>query len=650
MLALRVLGELAVLRDGAEVRLPQSRKTRALLGFLALEARPHRRDRLVSLFWDVPDDPRGALRWSLSKLREVVDDDDLHRLIADRETVAFSRERTEIDLAIARALDTGTASTASLEAAEAAFTGELLTGLDLPDCHDYQAWLAAQREEAVGLHRRLLDALCTRHADHPERALPFARRFVDRAPHDAEARARLLRLLVASGKRQEAEEHYRLGSRLLDEAGGAGAATLRKAWIELRQPPAAQPTAASVAPATMLNRPAIAVLPFENMSGDPEQDYFADGMTDDIITALSQWRWFPVIARASTFAYKGRVADVLATGRELGARYVVQGSVRRAGERLRITAQLVDALGGHQLWAERYDRSIGDVFALQDELTAAIVTQVAPELARVEGQRAERKAPGDLNIWDLNLRALALIHQGTAEAFREARSVLERSLGLNPSGSHTHALVAYANYHEALLVWLGNVEDTSGRVLRAAQTAVQLDERNWLAHALHGISVLWHRRDYDTAAQAEQQALVLNPSAALAHQFQGCVLTFAGEPRQALVHLEAALRLNPQGGATTLLRADMALAHLMLGQYQEAVATARQAVGQFGGDVRALQRLAAALGHLGRQTEAAEALEELQRRQGNLSRRYIEATYPFRDPAHLDALVEGLTRAGWSGG
>jgi TolB-like protein/Flp pilus assembly protein TadD len=648
VLELRVLGELAICRDGAVLRLPQSKKTRALLAYLALEGRPVRRERLTTIFWEVPDDPRGALRWSLSKLRETVGPS---QIVADRDSVAFEPADTAVDLATVRALDRAGLDKAPLEALEAAagaFRAELLSGLDLPDCHDFQIWLAAMREEAAALHRRLLQALVRREAAQPARALPHARRLVELDPLDAPARIELMRLLIAAGHGREAEEQYRLGSRVLDEAGASGATALRKAWVELRdarQGQAAEtPVAAS--PAILLNRPAVAVLPFDNMSGDPEQDYFADGITDDVITALSQWRWFPVIARASSFAYKRQGGNAIGFARELGARYAVQGSVRRAGNRLRVTVQLVDAIAGHQLWAERYDREIGDVFALQDELTESIVVQVAPEVARVEGYRAERKAPADLTVWDLNLRALAQLTKGTAAGLAEAKAVLQQSLALNPAVSHTHALMALRNYYEALLVWIDDPTDTSGAVLEAAEEAVRLDERNWLAHAMHGLSVMWHRRDYQTAATAERRALALNPSAALAHQFQGCVLTFAGAAREALVHLDAALRLNPQGN-TTMLLSDMALAFMLIGEHESAVANARRAVGQFAGDVRAHQRLVAALGHLGRRDEAKAALAELERRQPNLTRRYIDLTYPFRDPADLDMLLAGLKRAGW---
>ncbi len=651
VLELRVLGGLAIWREGEELRLPQSKKTRALLAYLALEARPIRRERLTAMLWEVPDDPRGALRWSLSKLRETVE---ATRIVSDRDTVAFDAADAAIDLAEIRGLDrTGfdAAPAAALAKAAEAFRGELLAGLDLPDCHDFQAWLVAMREEATALHRRLLQALVRREANQPEHAVPHARRLVGLDPQDAAARIELIRLLIAAGHGREAEEQYRLGSRLLDEAGAAGAQALRKAWIELRdaRPAAAREAGLAVAasPAILLNRPAVAVLPFDNMSGDPEQEYFADGITDDLITALSQWRWFPVIARSSTFAFKQRGGDAVAFSRELGARYAVLGSVRRSGERLRVSTQLVDAVGGHQLWAERYDRRIGDVFALQDELTESIVTQVAPEVARVEGYRAERKAEADLTVWDLNLRALALINKGTPEGFTEAKGVLERSLALNAGASHTHALMALRNYHEALLVWARDPIDTSGEVLAAAQAAVSLDERNWLAHAMHGISVMWHRRDYDTAAAAERRALALNPSATLAHQFQGCVLIFAGAPREALVHLDAALRLNPQGSNMTMLLSDMALAYMLIGEHESAVGSAQRAIGNFPGDIRAQQRLIAALGHLGRRDEAQAALAELARWQRRLSRRYIELTYPFRDSADFEMFVAGLKRAGW---
>ena len=656
MLTLRLLGELEVERDGLPVRLPQSRKTRALLGYLALAGRPQRRDRLVSMFWDVPDDPRGALRWSLSKLREVVDEPGQKRLLADRETVAFAPDDAEIDClrlaALAQAGPEGADPAALSAAAEAVLRGELLQGLELPDCAGYQVWLVAEREQAAKLRLSLLTAAASRLRERPEDALRYARAAAELAPQDGAARAALVRLLAAADRPLEAEEQCRAGLRELAEAGGPGAAELESAWAELqnpaRQPPPRRPDQASDSEsARVLSRPAVAVLPFENLSGDPADDFLGDGIAEDLITALCHWRWFPVIARNSSFVFKGRHVDITAVGSELGARYVVEGSVRRAGDRVRVTAQLIDASTGHHVWAQRYDRQIDDIFALQDELTEQIAVHIEPELSRAERQRAERKPQRNLAAWEINLRALGLIRKGGPADLQEAQRLLQESLRLDPTSSRTHAIKAFGLYQQALLGWTADPIAASASYYRDAHRAVELDEDNWLAHALLGMSVLWHRRDFDTASHEVFRAIDLNPSAALAHQFLGCVLIFDGRPAEASPHLEAALRLNPRGNAATLLLSDLSLSHLLMGKHPEAVAYARRALNEFPGDTRALQRLLAALGHLGAAEEAAETLRLLEKRQGRLTLDYIDATYPFRRPGDRDILLDGLARAGW---
>ena len=619
MLQLSLIGELRVETDRGPAVLPPSRKTRALLAFLALAGRAQSRERLTQMFWDVPDDPRGALRWSLSKLRELLGDDARDRLVADRVTVSLVLEESEVDVlrlrALARRLDAATVS--ELEAAAVGLQGELLQGLDLPDCAGYQAWLVAERNEFAQIRRRLLSRLIESFSGSDRvRALTFAALAVQLDPDD-EAAGRVLAEL-GSGPQSPEDRHAQ-----------------------------ADDSASRDATARLLNRPAVAVLPFENLSGDPEQEYFADGMAEDLITALCHWRWFPVIARNSSFVYKGKSVDVASIGRDLDARYLVQGSVRRAGDRIRIAVQLIDTETGHHVWADRFDGTIGDIFELQDRLTESIVTRLEPELARSEGIRAERKPPQSLGAWDLNLRALALLRRGRPRDIAEAQTLLQESLALDSASGQTQALYAFGLYQQALLVWTADPIASSGTFLAAARQAVELDSGNWLGHALLGMSVLWNRRDYDGAALATQRAVELNPSAAMAHQFYGCVLIFDGRPADAVAHLQAALRLNPRGDAATLLLADLALAHLLMRQFDESVYYARRAIAEFAGDVRAWQRLTSSLGHLGLEDEAAEALRRLSRRQRGLSLQYFEATYPFRFPDHRDLFEGGLRKAGW---
>jgi len=393
-------------------------------------------------------------------------------------------------------------------------------------------------------------------------------------------------------------------------------------------------------------KPAIAVLPFSNISGDAEQEYFADGVTEDIITALAGWRWFPVIAGNSTFAYKGKAQDVAQVGRDLGARYVVEGSVRRAGERVRITAQLIESSAGHHLWAKRYDRDLSDIFALQDEITREIVASIEPQLNRAEQARALRRTPDRLDAWDLSLKALWHIRRANRKDYDEAHALLERALALDPTSSHAHSILALWQFVVALLGWTKDPPNALLATLRTAQEAVALDDGDWLAHALLGIALLWTRRDYDRAVAEEERALALNPSAALSYQFLGCVLVFADRPREAIQPLQMVLQLDPRYQSASLILADLALSHLLLGEYDTAAALGERAVAEQANNVRAWQRLAAARGHLGHADAARAAFDRVLQLQPEFSLAYVDATYPFRNPKHRELFVAGLRKAG----
>lgn len=397
----------------------------------------------------------------------------------------------------------------------------------------------------------------------------------------------------------------------------------------------------------VLLRPAVAILPFRNMSGDPTQEYFADGITEDLITALSVWRWFPVIARNSTFTFKGRSVDVSEVGKALGARYVVEGSVQRAGEHVRISAQLLDADRRVNLWAQSYDRRLGDVFALQDEITRAIVGAIEPQLTRAEQQRALRKRPENLDSWDLRLQALSHIRASTSSSLAAAVELLDRAVAMDPHSSHAQSLLALARFQGALAGWTTDPAGSLASTHEAAEVAVALDDSDWLAHALLGIATLWNRRDYEKAAEEEEAAVALNPSAAIAYHFLGCVLTFDSRPAEAIPKLDAVLKLDPHFPFLAATLADLGLAHLLIGDFDTALRFCERSIAERRENVRAWQRLAATLGHLGRAEEARHALAQVHRLQKDFGSAYVQATYPFRDPIHTTVFTDGLRKAGW---
>ena len=406
----------------------------------------------------------------------------------------------------------------------------------------------------------------------------------------------------------------------------------------------------------LLTQPAIAVFPFEDLSETADRAHFADGITQDISTALSCWRRFPVIARNSTSLTKEKHGDCAAAARELGARYCLQGSVRRAGSKIRICAQLVDASSRTQIWARRYDRDLGNMFAVQDEITACIVQSIEPQLSRRELHRALRKHPQSLDSWDYTQRALSCLYGALSHlhAFAgadaaEARGLLHKAIELDPASSYAHSLLALSHFHDALADWTKDPPRALTATLQSAHRAVELDDDDWLSHALLGIAILWTGRNYDRALEEVERAIALNPSAVVAYQFLGCVALFAGRPRQAVPALETVLHLDPQYQSRSLILADLSLARLLLGDVDGAVAAAIDAVQREPENVRAHHRLVAALGHTAREAEARAALKTLLHLQPDFSDAYVRATYPFRLAEHLALFNEGLRRAGWTG-
>lgn len=402
----------------------------------------------------------------------------------------------------------------------------------------------------------------------------------------------------------------------------------------------------------VLDRPALAVLPFTDLGGHREGEhegagYFADGITDELTTALSCWKRFPVIGRRSAFAYRGSPLGIREIAAALGARYVLEGAVRRAGDRIRISAELSDAEGGHQLWSERYERPIGDVFALQDEICERIVRGIEPELARAEIDRAIRKPPGSLDAWDLELRATAKLYEGTAPAVEEAGRLLERALDLDPTCPHGNSLMALYHFERGLLgAGLSDPAASLGSALDAARRACRYDPRDWLAHALHGITSLWVEGDHRRATELVEHAIALNPSGARAYQFHGCVLEFAGRVAEAAEALAVALRLDPQLQSQALVLSDLALCHLLLGEHDEARRLCEEALRHDPDNGRALQRLVSACGHLGDAGRAAEARDRLLAAHPGFSAEYLEVTYPFERPEDRDHFYAGLRKAG----
>ena len=408
---------------------------------------------------------------------------------------------------------------------------------------------------------------------------------------------------------------------------------------------------AEQAPQKLTDKPAIAVLPFENRSADPEQEYFADGITEDVITALSYWRWFPVIARNSTQAYKGKAGNVTAIGKALGARYLVQGSVRRGGDTVRISVHLIDASNGHEVWAERYDRRMEDVFALQDEITERIVAGIEPQLHRAEEKRAILKRPRDLTAWDHIMRAgrahaLGGHGYGTKESNEEARQHLQQAREIDPTSAEVLARLAQCEWYDAITGWAEDRHGAFSRTVEYAKAATAQDEGNWLAHAYLGIALLFGLNKTQAAIKELKVAVTLNPSASEARHGLGCGLGFAGQPTEALPHLKMIFKLDPQYRNSAAVLGDLGLSNFLLGNYDESIQYLTEAATTQPDYVRSRQRLVASLEASGRSKEARAELAALQTVQPSLSLDYINSTYPFEKDEDRERFVSALSKAG----
>jgi TolB-like protein/cytochrome c-type biogenesis protein CcmH/NrfG len=392
------------------------------------------------------------------------------------------------------------------------------------------------------------------------------------------------------------------------------------------------------------DRPAIAVLPFINMSGDLEQEYFSDGISEDIITGLSKLRWFFVIARNSSFTYKGKAVHMKQVAEELGVRYVLEGSVRKSGDRVRITAQLNDVATGSHIWAERYDRDLADVFAVQDEITESIVAAIEPQLYAAENFRARRKPPGSLDAWDLVMRALSHYWRVTRQDNVVAQALLEKAIAIDPNYGQALSVLATSHMFGVHLGW-ADIRSAAPIAERAALTAVEADSEDPWAHNALG-SVYFSTRRLDDSLAEFELALRLNPNFSLAQAFYGVALCYCGRWQEGDLATRRALRLSPRDPFSALYYGIAAYAQFIGHNYEEAIRLAHEALRQRADFVGGHRVLVAAAGMAGQNEVASIALQELRRAQPNVTLAWIANELPMKQPADREHYLEGLRRAG----
>jgi adenylate cyclase len=546
----------------------------------------------------------------------------------------------------------------ALNDAVGCYRGRLLPDIEIPE-DAWTEWLAAERQRLEGLALAAMLKLGEQElgAGNHEQALRAANRAIAISALREDVHRLVMRILAAGGRRADALKHYEDLIALLkrelavepDPATKALAAELRKSQTpRLESGVGSDPASeASAVPLPLPDRPSIAVLPFANMSGDPEQEYFADGMVDDILMALSRVRWLFVIARQSSFIYKVRSADVQQIGRELGVRYVVEGSVRKSGTRVRIVAQLIETETGTHIWADRFQGDLRDIFALQDEITERIVSAVEEKVRDAEIRRSRAKPTESLTAYDFYLRALAAWFGQTDVEYKRTQLLLGHALEADPEyaealGTLTDSVNTRTvqGWHES---WSRGVEEASrlaGRALAAGP-----DNSTCLASAAFTYGVMANR--FEEGFELADRALIVHPNSVFVRNRAASVYGICGESDKAIAQCEAACRMNPLDSkkAATVTYTTLSFALYMARRYEESVRAGRRALVFAPQSNIARKYVATSLAQLGRTDEARAEIAELLKHQPAASLAGFEQT-PFRHKWMKELHMEGLRKAG----
>ena len=652
-ISLSTLGELRISSADGELALP-TRKARALLVYLALSpGGSHTREHLAGMLWGRSAEPqaRASLRQTLSSLRKALADfGDL--LSGDAERVVLDVECIDLDLRRFEALAGGD-DPADLALAAQIYRGDFLEGFGLPD-EAFEEWLGFQRRHYRELATRVLTRLTDYHASRGEAdvGLAHAQRLLAFDPLQERVHQRLMELYDRLGRREHALRQFRECKALLEsELQVVPSADLSALYESIKAGAtsrAADTTADSrSAEASGQERrsgkPAIAVLPFDNLSGDPAQQFLADAITEDLVSNLAHDLWFDVIARTSTLQFRDDKSGIGDIAERLGVRYLVDGSLRRADDRVRISVVLIDARDARQIWSRQYDQVVSDLFEMQEQIAISIAAAVIPELGVAEQRSAMRQHPASLDAWSCCHRAFAHLYTFELDELRLAQELFARASELDPDYSQPLAGLAYS---QMMYVWYDSSKKSLlDDALRNARRAVRLDNRDSFAYFALG-RVLSMQLRYDEAIMELETAIDLNPSFGRAYFGLASVMVYAARFADALEPIDTAIRLSPADPHLWTFYNIKSRALGGLGRLEEAAYWARQALRQPSATFWSDLALITALGHLGRMEEAREAIRGLQRkRPGYTCTQYSIDDFMLARESH-EYTLEGLRRAG----
>ncbi|MCH7551304.1 MAG: winged helix-turn-helix domain-containing protein [Proteobacteria bacterium] len=625
-----------------------------MLAYLALNAgQPQSRDKLAALLWGerFDEQARQSLRQGISKLRKALADGDPKALVIDGDDVGLNTDAAVIDaVEFERLASEGTP--AALNEAAGLYIGGLLEGLEVKE-KGFEDWIGTERSRFGELAAGVLAKLSRHQADagDTDAAIETAKRLTTVDPLSEEGHRTLMRLYAENGKRAQALKQFKtLEAALRSELNVDPEQKTRNLYEEIQsnespEPASRKPDSAPAAPA-LPNMPSVAVLPFENLSGDPEQEYFSDGITDDLITALSNVRAFFVIDRGSSFTYKGRAVDVKEVGRELGVHYVLEGSVRKAGDRVRVSAELIDTTTGNHVWADRYDGGLDDIFDLQDEIAASVVGAIEPQIHRAEVERIRHKRPESFDAYDLTLCGLAKMNKLTAKDSADALDLFMKAIDLAPNYARAYACASYCHRRHVQLKGLVISDADKAEALRLAQAAFKADRTDPFVLWHTGMAIGLLEGDLDEAAALIDRSLSINANANRAWLASATIRCFLGEPETVIEHAERAMRLSPLDVSMWVAHGVLAVAHMQLKNYQEAVSWGRKAIRLHRDNIPPHYVLVASLAQMGRQEEAEAALDELLDLEPGLTIKGLKKRFPIAGYRNLDGFLEGLKKAG----
>ena len=630
-----------------------AKKGRGLLAVLAL-SHSVPREKLASLLWSERGDAqaRSSLRQALASLRRDLGLAHESLIMAGDERISIDQTQAEIDVVAFQRL-VGTEDAESLRQALTLYRGELLEDTMISD-PAFEEWISEQRARLHDLAVAAIERLWA--MESGPRRIDLAKRLVAIEPLKESAHLTLMRSYAEAGEDGLALQHYAACRNLLKaELGitpGEEIEALRLRLARGRnggstESRAAHKVAAETQPFLpgLPDKPSIAVLAFQNLSGDPEQDYFADGIVEEIIIALSRLHWLFVIARNSSFAYKRRAVDVKQVGRELGVRYVLEGSVRRAADRVRISGQLIDAASGTCLWADRFEGSTGDIFDLQDQVTASVVGEIAPKLQQAEIERIKHKPTESLDAYDHFLRGIASLHTWTSEGNQQALSHFYRAIELDPQYAAAYGMTARAYVQRNSGGWMIERTREVAEAERLARRAVELGRDDAVALSTAGFALSDICGAVDDGDAYIERALALNPNLASAWLFSGWVKASKGEAALALERLTYAKRLSPNDPQDFSRQAAMSFAHFVAGNYLEGLACAEAALRINTNFLFPLLSIAICATFAGRNEQARKAMAHIRQIDPTL-RISLVSTYQTMRPEDFVRWEEGLRLAG----